>query len=141
MSFTLLSAIWIAFGWMEPPKDIFLVLMAWFLLAWFGASLALIIGGGTAFSETVERLWHPAAYLIFPLSGAAFMVDWVPPGFQKIVLWVPMVNGLEMLRAGYFGPSVRTHYSAQYVVLCCAMLTLVGLTLAREAGRRVEIEA
>ena len=51
----------------------------WLMLAWFGARSALTIGAATAYSEIVERLWHPASYLLFPLSGAAFMVEWLPP--------------------------------------------------------------
>jgi capsular polysaccharide transport system permease protein len=140
MSFVVLSAIWISMGWMEPPNDVLRVLMAWGLLAWFGASLALMIGGGTAHSEVVERIWHPAAYLLFPLSGAAFMVDWMPPRFQEMVLWIPMVHGVEMLRDGYFGAAVRTHYSAEYLALCCALLSLAGLALVKEAGRRIEVQ-
>jgi ABC-type polysaccharide/polyol phosphate export permease len=110
------------------------------LLTWFGASLALIIGGGTAHSEMIERIWHPAAYLLFPLSGAAFMVDWMPSRFQEIVLWIPMVHGVEMLRDGFFGSTVRTHYSVEYLSLCCALLTLAGLVLVKEAGRRIEVQ-
>jgi capsular polysaccharide transport system permease protein len=140
MSFLVLSTVWISLGWMEPPSDILRVLMAWGLLAWFGASLALIVGGGTAHSEIVERIWHPTAYLVFPLSGAAFMVDWMPTRFQEIILWVPMVHGTEMLRDGFFGSAVRTHYSAQYLGLCCALLTLAGLALVKDAGRKVEVQ-
>jgi capsular polysaccharide transport system permease protein len=139
MSFLVLSTVWILLGWMEPPSDILRVLMAWGFLAWFGAALALIVGGGTAHSEVVERIWHPTAYLLFPLSGAAYMVDWMPTGFQKVVLLVPMVHGVEMLRDGFFGSAVHTHYSTQYLALCCALLTLAGLALVKEAGRRVEV--
>jgi capsular polysaccharide transport system permease protein len=140
MSFLVLSAVWISLGWMEPPSDVLLLLAAWGLLAWFGTSLALIIGGGTAYSDTIERIWHPTAYLLFPLSGAAFMVDWMPSRFQEIVLWIPMVHGVEMLRAGYFGSAIRTHYSAEYLALCCTLLTLAGLVLVKEAGRKVEVQ-
>jgi capsular polysaccharide transport system permease protein len=140
VSFVLLSLLWISLGWMDPPSDILPVVAAWGLLAWFGGSLALVIGGGAAHSEIVERVWHPAAYLIFPLSGAGFMLDWLPTRFQEILSWVPMVNGTEMLRDGYFGPAVRTHYSVPFLALSCLLLTLVGLVLVREAGRRLEIE-
>jgi len=139
-SFLVLSIIWIGLEWMDPPVDMPRLLMAWGLLAWFGASLALVIGGGTAHSETIERLWHPAAYLLFPLSGAAFMVDWMPSRLQEFVLWIPMVDGVEMLRDGYFGSAVRTHYSAEYLTLCCGLLTLAGLALVKNAGRHIEMK-
>jgi ABC-type polysaccharide/polyol phosphate export permease len=137
-SFIVLSMLFIFVGWMPMPEDPLKVVCGWLMLAWFGASLALLIGAGTAFSEIVERLWHPAAYLLFPISGAAFMVDWLPTGMQKIVLLLPMVHGVEMLREGYFGTVVRTHYDAGYMAMCCLVLSLAGLYLVREAGRRVE---
>ena len=86
----------------------------------------------------MEKLWHPAAYLLFPLSGAAFMVEWLPPNARPYVLLLPMVHGVEMVRDGFFGHIVRTHYSVDYMATVCACMTLLGLALTREAGRRLE---
>ena len=108
------------------------------MLTWFGASLALVIGGGTALSPLVHRLWHPISYLLFPLSGAAFMVNWLPPKFQNLVLLLPMVHGVEAIRHGYFGNAVPTHYSLPYMATCCLIQSLVGMYVVREASRRVE---
>jgi capsular polysaccharide transport system permease protein len=137
-SFIVLSLLFIFVGWMPAPVDLLEVVFGWLMLAWFGASLGLLIGAGTAFSEIVERLWHPAAYLLFPLSGAAFMVAWLPVGMQKFVLLLPMVHGTEMLREGYFGNVVATHYDVGYMASCCLILSLAGLYLVRQASRRVE---
>ena len=137
-SFILLSFFFIFIGWMPVPDDLLLVLEGWLMLAWFGASLALLVGGGTAFSNLVHQLWHPIAYLLFPLSGAAFMVDWLPKNFQDAVLYLPMVHGVELLRHGYFGNVVRIHYNIGYMATCCLVLSLCGLYVVREASRRVE---
>jgi capsular polysaccharide transport system permease protein len=137
-SFAVLSFFFIYIGWMPAPQDLLEVLFGWFMLAWFGTSLALLIGGATAFSEIVERLWHPTAYLLFPMSGAAFMVDWLPPNMQKIILLLPMVHGTEMLREGYFGNVVKTHHNMGYMAACCFVMTLCGLYVVRQAGRRLE---
>jgi capsular polysaccharide transport system permease protein len=137
-SFIVLSLLFIFVGWMPPPVDLLEVVFGWLMLAWFGASLAFLIGAGTAFSEIVERLWHPAAYLLFPLSGAAFMVEWLPAGLQKVVLLLPMVHGTEMLREGFFGNVVPTHYDVGYMASCCLVLSLAGLYLVRQASRSVE---
>ena len=140
ISFIVLSVIWTGAGWMEPPNDILQVLVGWFFLAWFGGALALVVGALAAYSEVTERLWHTIAYLMFPLSGAAFMVDWLPTKFQQIILLLPMVHGVEMLREGYFGSAVHTHYDIPYAFVFCSLLTLIGLAMVRDAGRRVEIE-
>jgi capsular polysaccharide transport system permease protein len=137
-SFIILSVLFIFVGWMPIPGDPLEVVFGWTMLAWFGTSLALVIGAGTAFSEVVERLWHPVSYLMFPISGAAFMVDWLPDGLRTIVLLLPMVHGVEMLREGYFGNAVRTHYDLGYLVICCLILSLAGLYVVQEANRRVE---
>jgi capsular polysaccharide transport system permease protein len=137
-SFIVLSTLFTFVGWMPLPEDLLMVVCGWFMLAWFGASLALLIGAGTAYSEIIERLWHPAAYLLFPLSGAAFMLEWLPVGMQKVLLLLPMVHGVEMLRAGYFGNVVPTHYDVGYMASCCLVMSLAGLYLVRRASRRVE---
>jgi capsular polysaccharide transport system permease protein len=137
-SFITLSVFFIYVGWMPMPVDLLEIFFAWFMLAWFGTSLALLIGAGSAFSELVERLWHPAAYLLFPLSGAAFMVDWLPTSMQRLVLLLPMVHGTEMLREGYFGNVVKTHYDVGYMAGCCLLMSLGGLHLARRASLRLD---
>jgi len=137
-SFIILSLFFIFIGWMPMPDDLLIVLAGWFMLAWLGASLALLVGAGTAFSHLVHRLWHPMSYLLFPMSGAAFMVEWLPKRLQDVVLYLPMVHGVELLRHGYFGNVVRTHYDIGYMAECCLVLTLCGLYVVREASRRVE---
>jgi ABC-type polysaccharide/polyol phosphate export permease len=137
-SFIVLSSLFIFIGWMQAPVNLLTVLAGWFMLAWFGASLALLIGAATAFSHLAYRLWHPTAYLLFPMSGAAFMVEWLPKKLQEVVLFLPMVHGTELLRNGYFGDVVRSHYDIGYMAECCCFLTLCGLYLVRKASRSVE---
>jgi capsular polysaccharide transport system permease protein len=137
-SFIVLSLVFVFIGWMPTPVDPLEVVFGWVMLAWFGTSLALLIGAGTAFSELVERIWHPASYLLFPLSGAGFMVDWMPTKMQKVVLLLPMVHGTEILREGYFGNVVKTHYDVSYMAISSLVLSLAALSLLREVSRRVE---
>lgn len=139
-SFTVLSVIFISVGSIEPPVDLMKVLFGWLMLAWFGGALAVAVGAATAYSEIVERIWHPAAYLLFPLSGAAFMVDWWPPAARQVLLYMPMVNGVEIVRDGFFGNAVRTHYDMGYMATVNLVLTLLGLILQREAVKHVEAQ-
>lgn len=137
-SFCLLLALFGTIEWIEPPQDIGLIVTGWLMLAWFGAALGTVIGSATAYSELVDRLWHPIAYLTFPISGAAFMVDWLPPTMQEIVLLLPMVHGVEILRSGYFGHVVHTHYDLGYMAMVNLVMTLAGLLLLRHAARYAE---
>lgn len=139
-AFIVLGITFTAIGWVAPPEDLAKVMLGWFLIAWFGMSLALLLGSLSEESDLVEKLWHPVAYLLFPLSGAAFLVDALPTAAQKVVLWLPMVNGVELLREGYFGSSFKAHYDINYTVNCCAILTLLGLAKSRQIARNVAPE-
>ncbi|MEQ1555834.1 MAG: ABC transporter permease [Sideroxydans sp.] len=137
VSFILLGIVFTSIGWMSPPEDILKVMQGWFMLIWFGASLGTLIGAWSARSEIVDKIWHPATYLLFPLSGAAFMVDWLPSSTQKIIQYIPMVHGVEMVREGYFGSAVHAHYDLAYMAIVCLCMNLLGLAILREVGRKV----
>lgn len=137
VSFVVLTLSFIAIGWMAWPEDLLKIVLGWVLLIWFGGSLALLLGSLSARHEVIEKLWHPLAYLTFPLSGAIFMVEWLPPAAQHFVAYVPMVNCVELLREGYFGSAVRAHYDVAYVMAFCAGLSLLGLAQERRISREV----
>lgn len=139
-SIIVLTLFFSSIEWMEFPNDVMLVMQAWILLAWFSIGLGLIVGAVSERSEVFERIWHVATYLLFPLSGAGFMVDWLPKVAQNVLLWIPMVHGTEMIRHGFFGEIIPTYEDPIYFIIVNLILTLIGLAMVRETGRRVEPE-
>ena len=137
MSFVFLVVLFGFIGWLQMPEDVLQVFAAWVLLWWFGSSLAVCLGSFSEQSETIEKLWHPVSYLLFPLSGAAFLVDALPKQAQDAVLWLPMVNGTEYLREGYFGSQMTAHYDLIYMAICNLGLTIVGLAQLGKVSRTV----
>ena len=135
MSFVFLVLFFTFIGWLELPQDALKVVAAWLMLAWFGAGLGLLLGALSESYESVEKLWHPASYILFPLSGAAFLVDALPQAAQKFVLLLPMVHGTEMLREGYFGSKITAHYDLGYMAILNIVLTLLGLAQTRRLSR------
>lgn len=140
ISFVTLGLFYIYIGWLEPPQDILTVAAGWALIAWFGSALAIFLGALSERTELVEKIWHPVSYLAFPLSGAAFMVDAMPAAAQKYILYVPMVNGVELVREGYFGSQVHAHYDMPYMICCCLALSLLALAQVAIANREITPE-
>lgn len=136
-SFAALTLIFAATESIQLPIDPLSVVAGWAMLAWFGAALAIVVGSAATFSHLVDRIWHPASYLLFPLSGAAFMVDWLPPAGREVVLLLPMVHAVELIREGFFGHVVRTHYDMTYMAAFNLVLTFVGLCIMRASAGRV----
>jgi len=137
-SLLLLTCVFVMAGQMSLPVDPFRVLVAWLGLSLFAVGFALVVGALAERSDAFERVWHILTYLLFPVSGAMFMAHWLPADVREIVLWLPMVHGVEMLRGGWFGPSVLTYESVGYFFGTSATLLLVGLYLVRIGGRPVE---
>jgi capsular polysaccharide transport system permease protein len=125
---------------MPAPKDLLPIMSGWALLAWFGAALGLFLGAASELSEMVDRIWHPVSYLLFPLSGAMFMVDWLPSNVQELALWVPMLSAIELIRSGYFGELIKAHYDLTWLISVNLGLTLSGLYLCQAVEARVENE-
>jgi capsular polysaccharide transport system permease protein len=135
-SLVLLASVCTALGLIAAPQDPLTAVFAWVLLAWFAFGLALVLGSASAFTDLMSRIWTPLSYLLFPVSGAAFMVEWLPPAGRELVLWLPMVHATEMLREGYFGSVVRTHHDVGYLCTVNLLLTAFGLLLLRVAAAR-----
>lgn len=137
ISFFTLSLLFIAGEWIAPPEDFLLVAGGWMMTAWFGAALAITIGALSQEYELVDKFWHPASYLLFPLSGAAYLVSALPPLAREIVLYIPMVHGVEMIRDGYFGSKIESIYNPGYVIACSLVLSVVALILVRWTEKRL----
>lgn len=137
ISFAGLASVLIAGEWMEPPRDILKVFAGWLLIAWFGCALAVGLGALSYLSDLVDKLWHPFSYLLFPLSGAAFLVAALPRFAQEIVLWIPIVHGVEFVREGFFGARAQAVYDLGYLVAFNLGLSVTGLIALRYVGRRV----
>jgi ABC-type polysaccharide/polyol phosphate export permease len=137
MSFVVLSILFISIGWINPPEDVVKVAAAWLMLAWFGAGLAFALGALSHNYELVDRFWHPISYLLFPLSGAAYLVSALPPSFREIALYVPMVHAVEMIREGYFGSKIEAIYDPVYLMVWALVLSVFALIIIRWTENRL----
>jgi len=67
------------------PTTLTEVVFGWVMLAWFWNKSCVANRAGTLFGPW----WNDCGSSVvseFPISGAAFMVDWLPDSLQKIVL-------------------------------------------------------
>jgi ABC-type polysaccharide/polyol phosphate export permease len=140
VSLTVLSLVFISIGWMAPPSNILIALQGWAMQAWFALSLSLLVGALSERSELLDRVWHVVTYLLFPLSGAAFLVEWLPCAAQKALLWLPMVHGVEMIRSGFFGGLIHPHYDTGYFAVANLSLMFLGLAATRQIRQHVQPE-
>jgi capsular polysaccharide transport system permease protein len=110
----------------DPPSDVGMIVVAWLAMASLSASVGLNLAVLTEYSSTVERFIQPLQYFLLPVSGAFYMVYWLPTKLQNIAWFIPTVHCYEMFRAGFIGDSVITHYTVWYPFLWSLCLTCLG---------------
>jgi capsular polysaccharide transport system permease protein len=121
-------------GLIDPIQDWSLVIGGWLLMALLATGVGGVILVATEKNETTEKFIQPVQYLLVPLSGTFFMVDWLPTYAQSLILLNPMIHTYEMVRGGFFGPGVDTRYSIEYVLgwaFCLNFLSLWGIQRIR----------
>lgn len=124
-------------GW---PDNILKVYSGWLLLGGMGSGIAMIMATLSMRSELMERLVPVMTYALIPLSGAFFMVAWVPASVRDLILLIPFPNAIELLRDGLFGEFVPTYYSVPYAVLCMVVMNVLGLLLLATLNDLTDVE-
>ena len=140
ISFVLLSIFFVSVSLVQPPDDILKVALGWFLLTWFSLGISLFIGALSERTEIIDKLWHPAMYLLIPLSGAFFTVESMPPSFAQVILFIPTVNCAEIIREGFFGSTYPWHYDLGYVFTFNMILFLLAYAEVRYMSRKMVLE-
>lgn len=131
LSFIVLSIIFINLNMIKFPVQLLTVIIAWLLLVWYAAAISLLAGALASQTEIMDRIFHIFQYLMVGFSGSMFLVTWLPPALQNIILYVPTVHCNEMMRYGFYGPVEKFYFDVGYVVVFNMGLTLLGLAQVR----------
>ncbi|WP_158295631.1 ABC transporter permease [Crenalkalicoccus roseus] len=134
-SFGAMTAFVLVFGVVlgEWPREPGRIVLGMALMFGFAHGVALLIAAGSVYTHLFDRVTHLATYLSLPISGAFFMVFWLPTELQQAALWVPTVHCFEMIREGQFAGQVPVTYDLGYVLGWVAALNLLGMAALRRA--------
>ncbi len=121
----------------EPAYDFGQMIIGWLLMGSLAAGIACLYAGLSESYEVADKFLPAFNYLMLPLSGFFFMVDWLPAQVQQYALYVPLVHAFEAIRAGMFGPSLVTNYSYIYALSCAAVMMCIGLCIINRVRDRV----
>ena len=127
-------------GQVKFPHDLGLLYLGWIVLAFMSSGLAMVLSALSIRNQVMERLVPLISYILIPISGAFFMVSWLPDRYQEAYLLFPIPHGVEMIRAGVFGEFVETHYDVWYAIAWACGFNFLGMLLLAGARDRVDIE-
>lgn len=134
-SFLVLGVVFYSVGLISLPHDVLQMAGGWFLLMWYAFSVSLLVGAISERTEVLDKVWHIIQYLMIPLSGSLFMLQALPETVRAFLLWIPSVSCAELVREGYFGPTVTSYYDIGYVVFFNCVTLLFALVQLRIVSR------
>jgi capsular polysaccharide transport system permease protein len=120
----------------ERPLWLFLAI---FFQVWFAFACSMICCAATHDNRLVARLVHPLTYLMMPISGAFYVLSWVPEPYKSILWYVPFVQIFEMARYGQFYSSPSTYFDVLYLLAVCSVLTFFGLLAVSVVRRHIHL--
>jgi capsular polysaccharide transport system permease protein len=122
------------------PESPLKMALAMIMMALFSQGLAFLASAVTAAVEGSERVVHAVTYLLLPVSGLFFLVEWLPDWLAQMALWVPTVHLFELLRDGQFGSRFRAEYDLGYIWGWIMITHLIGLAALRITRARIGLE-
>jgi capsular polysaccharide transport system permease protein len=122
------------------PESPIKVALAMIMMALFSQGLAFLAAALAEAVEGSERLVHAITYLLLPVSGLFFLVEWLPQWLQEMALWIPTVHLFELLRDGQFGSRFHAVYDISYILGWVMITHLIGLAALRITRARIGLE-
>lgn len=111
---------------LDPVADYRMLILSWLILALYSFGGALLICVLTEYAEAAERFIGPFQYLMLPLSGCFFMVDWLPTPAQSLIWYNPITHCFEAFRTGLMGATIVTHYDLWYPLVWGIAMVAIG---------------
>jgi capsular polysaccharide transport system permease protein len=128
-----------ALGLAEPPARLLTLMGAILFLVWFSLGIGMTICAGAYLSKAFAKFVHPVMYILMPISGAFFLLSWIPQPYRDYLAWSPLMQIFEMLHTGQFETVESPYYDLGYITAWCLVTTLFGLLSLRVVRRHVHL--
>lgn len=127
------------FGYFPFPADIGSLVAGWAIYILFVFGLCMLIAPLSEMSDVMEKLIPVTTYIAIPFSGTFNLAQWLPEDVREILMWSPMVSGMELMRYGVFGSTVTPYYDIWKALGVSMACLLAGLILTRRVRRTLAV--
>jgi capsular polysaccharide transport system permease protein len=127
------------FDFASPPARPLWLIAGFLYMVWFSWGASMICCAVTHDNHVAGRLVHPLVYLFMPLSGAFYMMNWVPNPYRSWLEYLPTTHIFEMCRYGQFVTLRDDYVDTMYLTEACLMLTLMGMLSVKLVRKHVHL--
>jgi len=89
-------------GFNMQPHNLVLVIFAWFSLWLFGLSVGLLLSVVVTIVPDLSKIVNVMTLPLMIMSGAMLPIQFMPHAVQQILLYNPILHGIEFLRLQFF---------------------------------------
>lgn len=139
LAFAILIGLATVVGIANPPERPLFLALGMLLMLLFSFSLSMVICGATHENRALGRLTHPVSYLMLPLSGAFFSMDFVPSSIRELLLWIPLAHIFEILRYGWFKSATLEYVDWLYLTGWIVFPFLGGLLALSVVRKKIYV--
>lgn len=115
------------------------IFCAFLFMIWYTFFMSILAIALSSYTITGEKTCILIAVLHVFITGAFFMVVWLPKSYQTFMLIFPMVHATEMMRDGFFGDIVECEYSIPYLFITNLLLTYIALYSTKKLSKTRQI--
>lgn len=117
------------------PNDPLRMGEGFIIIAGMGLGMGLINAVTISYVSSWQNIFRMIATPMLFVSGVFYTIESVPQAMRGIVLWNPVIHGVEIIRDGYYNNYRSAHIDTTYVMTVCVLLVMFGLMLERAVRR------
>jgi capsular polysaccharide transport system permease protein len=127
----------LSLGYVDHVYDWSILICAWITFAYISVAFSLLFCTVTEFFEWSDKLVQPFQYLLIPISGSFFILDWLPNYTHGLLLLNPLLHIYEAMRAGFIGPTLTTYGTLTYPIVWATIVFAIGVVGLNYARKKV----
>ncbi len=139
LAFAMLCGVGIMLGLMELPMRPLYLFAAFIAMALMTHGMCMVVAAVTYTNHVIGRFVHAFSYFMFPLSGAFFTVNFLPPWARPVMLWNPMVTIFETARYGMFVNATSVYIYPGYIIGFIMLVWCWGLVAIRNVRKDIHV--
>ena len=116
-------------GFSAIPRDFVYVLGAVIFLWGAAFGVGMINAVVISFFSAWEKIWGAVTSILYFSSGTFYVPRMMPEWLRGILAWNPVLQGIEMVRAGYFHETIPPWLSVSYLATLSISLLAIGAIL------------
>ena len=138
-TFAIIMTFIIFLGLADLPARPLYFILGWVLMWLFCFGQSALITAITYERRTIGRLVHPYTYFMTGLSGAFYIVAWLPKSVRELAGWLPTTTIFETVRYGWFESAKSDYCYYGYCLAFCTVQLWMGLFSLRRIREKIHL--